>query len=82
MTKKTISMLTASLITVVVMIFAIGTGILNMIGYTISLYIYPENSGENLKFGKLIIYLFDIICGLLIFFIVRRLADRVLKCVT
>ena len=79
MENKTISLVTASAITIVFMFFAIKPGILNMIGYTISLLIFSENSPENLKYGKVIIYLFDILCGLFLFWIVYKLMSKILR---
>jgi len=61
------------------MLIAIRPGIFNMIGYSITLLIFPENSQENLKYGKIIIYLFDTICGLILFGIVFKLSNRIFK---
>ncbi len=79
MENKTISLITASAITIVFMFFAIKPGIFNMIGYTISLLIFPENSSENVKYGKIIIYLFDILCGLILFWLVHKVMSRILR---
>jgi hypothetical protein len=77
--KKTISILTASVITIAFLFFAITPGIFSMIGYTISIMIFPENSDENLKYGKLILCIFDILCGGLLFWIVYNIMKRILK---
>ena len=79
MKKKTISIITAAVITVVFLFFVMRPGIFNMIGYTISILIFPENSEENLKYGKIIIRLFDILCGGILFWIVYRVMKVILK---
>ena len=79
MEKKTISIIVALVIAIVFLIFAMRPGIFNMIGYTISILIFPENSEANLKYGKLIIRLFDILCGGVLFWIVYKIMIRVLK---
>ncbi|MFT3908303.1 MAG: hypothetical protein QM737_02670 [Ferruginibacter sp.] len=76
MEKKKVSIITASIITIVFLFFAMRPGIFNMIGYTISILIFPENSQENLKYGKLIIRLFNILCGGIIFWIVYKIMMR------
>lgn len=79
MEKKTISVITATTIVIIFLFFAMKPGIFNMIGYTISLLIFPENTSENLKYGKVIIYLFDIICGVILFWIVYKVMKIILK---
>ena len=79
MEKKTISIITASVLTIAFLLFAMRPGIFNMVGYTISVLIFPENSEENLKYGKLIILLFDILCGGILFWIVYKVMNRILK---
>lgn len=79
MDKRTINIIIASVITIIFLLFALRPGIFNMIGYTISLLIFPENSDENLKYGKFVIYLFDILCGIILFWIVFKVANKVLK---
>ena len=79
MRKRNKSVIAASLITVIFMFLAIRPGILNMIGYTISLLIFPENSEENIKYGKTIVYIFDILCGVLVFWGVYKISNRIFK---
>ncbi|MFT3908300.1 MAG: hypothetical protein QM737_02655 [Ferruginibacter sp.] len=76
MEKKKVSIITASIITIVFLFFAMRPGIFNMIGYTISILIFPENSQENLKYGKLIIRLFNILCGGILFWIAYKIMMR------
>ena len=77
MKQKTISILIALIIAIVFLFFAIRPGIFNMLGYSISILIFPENSSENLKYGNLITYGFDIVCALVLFLIVYKVAKRV-----
>jgi hypothetical protein len=79
MGNKSVSIIIASAIAIFFLFFAIKPGIFNMIGYTISILIFPENSSENLKYGKVIIYLFDILCGLILFWILYKLMNRILR---
>ena len=79
MKNRTISMTTALIITIVFLFFAIKPGIFNMIGYTISLLLFPANFSNNLKYEKIIIYLFDILCGLILFWIVFKAVSRILR---
>lgn len=79
MENRTISIITALVISIVFLFFAVKPGIFNMIGYTISLMIFPENSSENLKYGKIIIYLFDILCALILFWIIYKVMSRILR---
>ena len=74
MKQKSISILIALIIAIIFLFFAIRPGIFNMLGYSISIIIFPENSLENLKYGNLIIYGFDVLCALLLFWIVYKLA--------
>lgn len=76
MDKKIISIIIASVITIVFLFIAMRPGIFNIIGYSISLLIFPGNSDENLKYGKLFIYLFDIFCGVILFWIVYNIASK------
>jgi hypothetical protein len=79
MKRKVIPIGIALVITIVFLAFAIRPGIFNMIGYTISLLILPENSPESLKYGKIIIYSFDVFCGVLLFWIVYKILSRISK---
>jgi hypothetical protein len=79
MENKTISIITASVITIVFLFFVMRPGIFNMIGYSISILIFPENSEENLKYGKIIIRLFDILCGGILFWIIYKIMKGILK---
>lgn len=79
MKRKSVSVAIALLLAVVFTIYAIQPGIFNMIGYSISILIFPENSPENLKYGKAIIYSFDILCGVLVFFIAYGVLKRLKK---
>lgn len=79
MDKKNLSIIIASVITIIFLFFAMRPGIFNMIGYAISILIFPENSNENLKYGKFVIFLFNIFCGVVLFYIVYKITKRVLK---
>lgn len=79
MEKKIISITIASVVALVFLYFAIRPGVFNMIGYTISLLIFPANSPDHLKYENIIMYFFDIICGGVLFWIVYKLMRRQLK---
>ena len=69
MNSKAKSYIVASIITAIFMIVAIQPGIINMIGYTICISIFGENSGETIQYEKTFIYSFDILLGLIVFII-------------
>ena len=69
----------ALVISIIFLLFAVQPGIFSMIGYAISLLIFPENSPEHLKYGNLILYLFDIFCGVIVFWIVYKMMNTRLR---
>jgi hypothetical protein len=79
MDKKIISLIIALVISIVFMFFAIRPGIFNMIGYTISLLIFGDGSSNIIKYEKVIIYSFDALCGLIVFWIIYKVANSILK---
>ena len=69
MKRRKSSIVIALIVTAIFLLFAIRPGIFNMIGYAIDLSIFGENSPESIKYEKLVIYSFDILCGLILFFL-------------
>ncbi len=79
MNKKHKSNLISFLVAIFFFLFAIQPGIFNMIGYSISILIFPENSNENINYSKIIIYTFDILCALMVYFITYAIIKRIQK---
>jgi phage shock protein PspC (stress-responsive transcriptional regulator) len=79
MNKKQVTTLIAFLVAIIFVVFAIQPGVFNMIGYSISILIFPENSTESIKYSKSIIYAFDILCGVLVYFIAYGIIKRIQK---
>jgi hypothetical protein len=76
---KRIPTITASLITALFIYFALKPGAFNMIGYAIYINIIPQNSEASIKYEKAFIYSFDIVCGILLFWIIYKLTKRVVS---
>jgi hypothetical protein len=79
MKPKIISIAIATIIAVIFFFYAVRPGPINMLGYSISLFILPENSGEHLKYERTIIYSFDVICGILVFWGVYKSINGIPK---
>jgi hypothetical protein len=79
MLNKTISIITASIVAVVFMLIAIRPGVINMIGFGIYQTILSKNSPASIKYQRAFIYLFDILLSLILFWLVYKIANRILK---
>ncbi|HMG81843.1 MAG TPA: hypothetical protein VK559_02295 [Ferruginibacter sp.] len=74
MKTKAISLIIAAIATLIFLFLVMRPGIFNMIGYLIYQSISPEGSGESVFIKS-----FDIICGLLLFWIVYKIAKSLRK---
>lgn len=79
MNKKMIRIIVTLVISIIFLFFALRPGIFSMIGYVISILVFPENSPEHLKYGNLILYLVDIFCGVILFRIVYKMMNKIIK---
>lgn len=77
MNKKQVTNLISFLVAIFFFVFAIQPGVFNMIGYSISMLIFSENSTENIKYSKIIIYTFEILCGVMVYFITYVIVKRI-----
>ena len=71
MNKKHISNLISFFVSVLFFLFAIQPGVFNMVGYSISILIFSENSTENIKYSHMVVYAFEILCAVLVFYSVK-----------
>jgi len=79
MKNNTKSFIAASIVTTIFILAGIGPGIINMLGYTILLAIFGDNSYETVKYEKLIIYSFDILCILIVFWLTYKIVNKILQ---
>jgi len=79
MNKKHISNLISFFVAVLFFLFAIQPGVFNMVGYSISILIFSENSTENIKYGHIVVYAFEILCAVLVFYSVKVIVNRIQK---
>ena len=76
MKSKAPSLAIALIVAIIFLFFAVKPGAFNMIGYSISLLIFPENSPNSLKYSDVVIYSFDVLCALLLFWLVYKLVKK------
>ena len=79
MNKKHVSNLISFFVAALFFLFAIQPGVFNMIGYSISILIFSENSTENIKYGHIVVYAFEILCAVLVFYSVKFIVNRIQK---
>jgi len=74
MRNKVISVLTASIVSGILLIYIIQPGIFNMLGYIIHQFVWNFGMKEST-----FIMTFDFICVLIFFWITYRLMNNILK---
>jgi hypothetical protein len=79
MRNKAISIITASIVAVVFMLIAMRPGVINMIGFGIYQTILSKNSPTSIKYERAFIYLFDIFLSMILFWLVYKIVNRILK---
>jgi hypothetical protein len=79
MNKKTVANLISFFVAVLFYLFAIQPGVFNMVGYSISILIFSENSTENIKYSHIVVYAFEILCAVLVFYSVKVIVNRIQK---
>ena len=80
MKAKLISYSISLVITIIFFLIIIRPGgLFSLIGYTISLLIFPQNSKESIRYENLIIYTFDVLCALGVFFLIYKLLINKIK---
>jgi hypothetical protein len=79
MESKTISIIAASTVAIIFMFIAIQPGIINMIGYGVFKSLFSRNSLESIKYEKAFLIFFDFLLGLILFWFVYKIANRILK---
>ena len=74
MRNKAISILTASIVSGISLFYIIQPGIFNMLGYTIHQFMWNFGMKEST-----FIMTFDFTCALILFWIIYRLMNNILK---
>lgn len=77
MNRKILRFLISTISALIFFFVAFRPGIFSMIGYTISLAIFPQNSVESVKYNDTIIVLIDVLLTLLVFFIVFKMTKLI-----
>jgi len=77
--SKIKSVIVSALISGVFFIYALKPGAINLLGYAVSVLIFGQNSETQLKYEGATIFIFDILCSLVIFWIVFRLMRKFLS---
>ena len=79
MNKKHVANLISFFVAAFFFLFAIQPGVFTMVGYSISILIFSENSTENIKYGHIVVYAFEILCAVLVFYSVKVIVNRIQK---
>jgi|GEM_PF-3335668 len=74
MRNKAISILTASIVSGISLFYIMQPGTFNMLCYTIHQFVWNFGMKEST-----FLMVFDLICGLLLFWIIYRLMNNILK---
>jgi hypothetical protein len=76
MNKEIKVVIVALIITTIFMIIALRPGLFSMLGYSLDLLIFGDNTSDSIRYEKLVIFSFDALFGSIVFFISYKVAKN------